>query len=236
MISRYVHLRSQAEQLRREGQSIGHIEKILCIPRSTLSGWFRKIALTARQKKKLYESSRTALTRARTKAVEWHKTDKKERIETIELSSREFLKGVDFNNLELIEIALAVLYLGEGSKKSPRTAMGASDPLMIRFFVSCLKRLYKVPSEKIKCELHLRHDQDEQEMKLFWSRELHIPLRNFTKTSFDKRTIGKPTYANYKGVCLVNCGKVEIQRRLMYIAKGFCAHASDTKGAISSVG
>lgn len=230
MISRYAHLRSQAEKLRRQGQSIVRIETVLGVPKSTLSGWFKKINLTSIQRIKLSESSRRGLTKARAKAIQWHKKDKEERVAVIEASSRTFLEKIDSQDLKTMEIALAVLYLGEGSKKSPRTAMGASDPLMIRFFVSCLRKLYNVPTEKIKCELHLRHDQNEQEMKLFWSTELQIPLRNFTKTSFDKRTIGKPTYANYKGVCLVNCGRVEIQRRLMYIAKGFCAQASDIKG------
>lgn len=126
------------------------------------------------------------------------------------------------DSLEVSELALAFLYLGEGAKTKSRTSLGSSDVRIAKFFVTCLREVYAVPDTHIKCYLHLRADQDSDALKRYWSRELGIPLNNFRKSSIDTRTIGKGTYPTYKGVCVIECGKVEIQRRLMYIANSFC--------------
>ena len=49
-----------------------------------------------------------------------------------------------------------------------------------------------------------------------------VPINNFKSVSFDKRTQGKPTYLNYKGVCIVKCGRVAIQRKLIYLSRVYC--------------
>ena len=84
------------------------------------------------------------------------------------------------------------------------------------------EEIYKVPIEKIKCELHLRADQNPVSLQRYWSRTLNIPLKNFTSVSIDQRSAGKPTFAHYKGVCVVRCGHGAIQRKLMFISKLFC--------------
>lgn len=162
MISRWANQKQKAVTLRREGNSIKDIEKMLGIPRSTLSGWFKSILLTKRQQTKLEQ------------------------------------------------------------KRNVGTSLGSSDTRIAKFFIRCLLTIYGMPKEKIKCYLHLRADQSPEKMKLYWSHELRLPLANFGKASIDKRTEGKATYPHYKGVCLIECGRVDIQRRLMYIAYGFC--------------
>lgn len=60
--------------------------------------------------------------------------------------------------------------------------------------------VYKVEICKIKCELHLRADQDERLEKEYWSHKIGIPLENFNSVSFDKRTLGRklsPTITVY---------------------------------------
>lgn len=104
--------------------------------------------------------------------------------------------------------------------------MGSSDPIILKFFITCLRKIYEVPEDKIKCELHLRSDQDPEKMLIFWSNELQVPKETFTKPYLDKRTNGTVTYSTYKGVCLVRCGRVAIQRKLVYIAKHFCTKVS----------
>jgi hypothetical protein len=125
-------------------------------------------------------------------------------------------------DLSVLELALAFLYLGEGAKTGTQTALGSSDPRIAKFFVRCLRKIYNVPLESIRCYLHLRADQNPEELVRFWAHELDLSPMNFGKASIDKRTVGRPTYPHYKGVCSIGCGKVEIQRRLLYIANGFC--------------
>ena len=59
-------------------------------------------------------------------------------------------------------------------------------------------------------------------MVTYWSNQLGVARENFTKPYLDKRTQGKATYDSYHGVCLIRCGHVAIQRKLVYIAKHFC--------------
>lgn len=206
--------------MRKNGASIRNIENELGIPRSTLSGWLKTVPLSKKQKVTLDNNWREALVHARRKAVKWHNAQKAERLRKAKKSASEFLSKI--KDLETVQkTALTFLYLGEGSKTAD-TSMGSSNPLILQFFISSLTKLYEVPPESMKCELHLRADQNSKKMKTYWSKILGIPRQNFGKTSHDQRTAGKPTYPHYKGVCIVRCGRVAIQRELMYIAEGFC--------------
>jgi len=160
--------------------------------------------------------------RARKKAVVWHNAQKAARIEHAKQEALDSLSNLDFNNINIVELAISLLYLGEGSKKSLQTSLGNSDPRILRFFLKSLLFIYKVPITDIRCDLHIRADQKTEKEIRYWSRELKIPIRNFCKTSIDQRTKGRPTYKNYHGVCIIRCGRVAIQRKLVYIATTFC--------------
>ncbi len=228
MISRWFELKETARQLRRKGYSIGNIESRLKIPRSTLSGWFKDIILSGKQRKKLYTNSKNALVTARINAVRWHNTQKENRLKIALTDATHTLEMIDINNTQILELVFAILYLGEGLKKGSSTGMGNSDPLILKFFIVVLKNIYKVPASKIKCSLHLRADQNPEQSKKYWSRELSVPLSNFYSVSIDKRTQGRKTYSNYKGVCVITCGTVAIQRKVVYLSKSYCEKIINT--------
>ncbi len=223
MISKWYNLKSEAIRLRKKGKSLPYIHQKLGIPKSTLSYWLKEVILTTTQKQKLHKDWQEALTKARIGAALWHNTEKAKRLKSAEIEGISLLKRIDMSDVNITELALAILYLGEGTKAKSETGMGSSDPLILKFFITCLRKIYAVPEEKIKCELHLRADQDPEKMIEFWSNELHVSKDNFTKPYLDKRTKGKVTYESYKGVCLIRCGQVAIQRKLVYIAKHFCS-------------
>jgi hypothetical protein len=158
---------------------------------------------------------------ARKKAVVWHNSQKEGRLKFAEDRAKEIANKINFSNKETMELALAMLYLGEGFKKTD-TGIGNSDPMILIFFISLLKRLYGVKTEDMKCYLHLRADQNPEKMRLYWSKTLKIPVENFGKASIDKRTEGSKTYDSYKGVCIVRCGNVAIQRKLVYLSRIYC--------------
>ena len=222
MKSRFAYLKPEAITLRKKGNSIGSIEARLGVPRSTLSYWFKDIILSKKQERELQRRSKVGLALARTKASAWHRASKKARVTEASKSAQAILDSLYLTQTSSVELALSFLYLGEGAKTRDRTSLGSSDTRIARFFGQSLRSVYDVPIEKIRCFLHLRADQDPEELARYWSRELGLPRANFGKASVDKRTLGRPTYPHYKGVCLISCGKVEIQRRLMYIANGFC--------------
>ncbi len=221
MKSKWFELKSTAIALRKKGKSIREIETALGIPRSTLSGWLRSVQLSKTKKNLLDKKHREALIKARRSAIVWHNKQKVERMEFAKTSALETISTIE-SSKEILELCLALLYLGEGSKKNFTTSMGNSDPLILKFFLKILRSVFKVELSKISLYLHLRADQDSEKMKRYWSQELGMPLDRFRKTSIDKRTIKTPTYEHYKGVCVVDCGNVAIQRKLVYIGRSFC--------------
>ena len=80
--------------------------------------------------------------KARIKASEWHRAQKDLRLQKAEIDAKETLDKIIIND-ELVELALAMLYLGEGAKNG-KTAIGSSGPLVPKFFLAILIRKYKV--------------------------------------------------------------------------------------------
>lgn len=223
MTSNWSDLKPKAIKLRKSGKSLPFIHQKLGIPKSTLSYWFKDIELTGEQKEKLHRNWLNALVKARTEATKWHNAEKSKRIRTAEEEADSVLKKISLSDKNVLELSLAILYLAEGSKKNIETALGSSDANTLRFFLQSLRILYDFDLTKVRCELYLRYDQDPDELKRYWSKELSLPLSNFTQVNRDKRTIGRDTYDHYKGVCSIRCGNVAIRRRLVFLAEKYFA-------------
>ena len=221
--------------MRKHGASIRDIESKLGIPRSTLSLWLSRIPISDHVHKSLKRRADNALVKARVEAVKWHNSQKAARIAQAQNDAKKSLAKIEIAQPEVIELALAMLYLGEGSKKNSQTIMGNSNPLILKFFVAAIQRLYNVPPSAFTCHLHLRADQNPNQLARYWSRALGIPRANFGKALVDIRTAGSKTYPDYKGVCAVSCSRVAIQRKLLYIANAFAEHTAENR-AVSSIG
>jgi hypothetical protein len=224
MKSRWYELKPAALLLRKKGQSLRFIEANLGIPRSTLSGWFKDIRLSESQELALAERRFAALSKARDAAAAHHRSMKLARMKEASQAAEKTLLSVQLT-ADILDLALAMLYWGEG-KKSQTTALGAADPLMLQFFLAVLKHNYNIQPDDITCELHLRHDQTKQEEVVFWSQKLGIPPAQFKRAYFDRRARGI-TRDNYHGVCLIYCSNIAIQRKLVYLYKSFCEKVSE---------
>jgi len=211
--------------------SIGYIEKKLGIPKSTLSGWFKNVQLTKPKKIQLHQNWKNALVKARKKAVLWHNQQKAIRVSKAKEEALKTYNAININDRNILDLALAMLYLGEGFKKTGETGMGNSDPSILKFFISCLQKNYNFDVSKIKCALHLRADQDPQKVKRYWSQQLNIPIKNLNSFFVDKRTAGRPTYPDYHGVCVIRCANVAIQRKLSFLSKLYCTKINKVAGA-----
>lgn len=222
-----VRNKDEAIKLRKRGISIGKIERRLNIPRSTLSGWFKNIKLTKRQKEKLSQDWKKALIKARKKAVLWHNAQKEKRLQEAKNAAAKTMETININNKNFLELALAFLYLGEGTKNNIETAIGSSDPMILKFFLAALKNIYNIDIKRIGCELGLRADQNPEKIKRYWAKTLKLPLKNFKQINIDNRTKGTKTYPDYKGVCHLRCGNVAIKRKLMSLASLFCQKIID---------
>lgn len=230
MKSKWYELKEKAVRFRKKGISIVKVESLLGIPRSTLSGWFKDIKLSEKQKNRLLMNRRDALAKARKKAVLWHNAQKQKRLLEAKIAAEETLKNINIKDDTFFELALAFLYLGEGSKKKIETSIGSSDPRILKIFLAGLVNIYKIDINKIKCELYLRADQNPDKIKHYWSRILNLPINNFKHISIDKRTKGTKTYPFYKGVCNLKCGNVAIQRKLVSLANLYCDKITKYRG------
>ena len=226
MKSKWYELKEKAIVLRQNGSSIRSVELALNIPRSTLSGWFKNIKLNRKQQAVLLKNWSNALAKARQKAVLWHNSQKAERIAQAEEEARSTLKNINLKDKNILDLALAMLYLGEGSKGSSGTGMGNTNPGILRFFIKVLRRNYGLKISDIKADLHIRADQNPEEVKNFWIKELGLPKENFMSVSVDYRTKGSKTYPSYHGVCVIRCQRYAIQRKLMFLSKLVCEQVS----------
>ena len=134
------------------------VEKELGIPRSTLSGWFQGITLSKKHKKKLSQNKLKALAKGRKKAVIWHRAQKENRLFLAKNEASKILSNIDGSNKYILELVLAILYMAEGRKTVDATNLGSSDPVIMKFYLESLKKLYGIDLERIRCALFLRAD------------------------------------------------------------------------------
>ena len=107
--------------------------------------------------------------------------------------------------------------------------------MIVEFFFTVLVHRFNVDPTKMRFDLHIRADQDPNEIRHYWADVLHLPVSHFKYVIADKRTEGKASYPHYKGVCVINCGTIAIQRRLISLYNQFCEKVLN-EWAISSVG
>ena len=217
MKSFYILKKKEAIKFRQKGKSIVEIVNKLGVPKSTLSGWFKNVRLSNKQSEVLEKNKQEALVKARLLAARWHTTQKDERIKVAQSEAGTILATTTPSDLVLLEVALAFLYLGEGSKRNTMS-LANSNPQILKFYLTAFDVLYGIKRNSLSYYLHLRADQNPDELILFWSKVLEVNKNRFKLPSIDKRTVNRPTTSNYKGVCVAAKGNIKVQRRLLEIS------------------
>ena len=221
MKQKYALLREKAISLRRSGMTYNRIatETGYPIPKSTLSDWCKMIALPLGFKRNLNGYNRFNLDKARGVALAVNRNKREKYLLSIKnrishLQSR--IKDED-----VAKIALAMLYLGEGSKTEGKTlSFGNSDPFIISAFLYLLRYCYKIDEKKFRLTVQCRADQDTDDLEAYWQRVTGISKLQTYKSRIDPRTLGKPTTKKeYKGVCRIDYYCSDIFIELMQIPK-----------------
>lgn len=108
------------------------------------------------------------------------------------------------------EIGL-MLYWAEGDKtKNYFVALTNTDPKILFYFISWLRKYYKVDETRIKCRLYLWNDSQETSARKFWSKLLSIPLNQFTKSCISKNSSTFRKKKHIYGVCRVSYGSKKV--------------------------
>ena len=213
-------LREKAIQLRTKNRlSYSKIQKILNVPKTTLSYWLREYPLA--------ESEILELRRA-----SWLKGEaSRERFRNAMREKRDNLDKTvyDYHLNKLNEIkkesfftAGLMLYLGEGDKRNRnRVGLANTDPNVIKFFIKWIKDFLKIDESKIHLELHLYENMDIEAEKIFWQKITGLTKHQFYKTQIRKIQNGKFKYesAERHGTCSIIFASSEKKREIMMAIK-----------------
>jgi hypothetical protein len=217
--------RQKAIELRKQGKTYSEIKRELKISKSTLSGWLSKYPLTEEQLKIIKKRvqinkditvEKCRLTKQRKKEERLRAIYENEKRKILPLSLKEFF------------FAGLFLYWGEGNKSAEGgISLSNSDPKMIRFFLFWLRHCLEVPPSKVKIYVHLYSDMDVNYELKYWSKELNIPLSQFTnpyikkskKADIDQKGFGH-------GTCNLIVNDVRKKEKMMadlkVIAESYC--------------
>ncbi len=177
-------LKQKAIQLRLEGKSYTEILKQLQLKsKGTLSVWFRELKLPAKSKRLLEKNTARATERG---LLEFNRKRSQLVQEQNETAYRIGCGEVGkITERELLVLG-AALYWGEGTKYERKNGSIAlvftnSDPEMILVFMEFLRRILKIPEERIRAGIHMysQAETDIQKTRQYWSEITNLPAARF---------------------------------------------------------
>ena len=213
-------LKARVVQLRKQGKTYSEIRKLLgiSIPKSTLSYWCKDVTLPRVYQDRIRQMVLRNAEKGRAIALITNQIKRERYIKKVRARIKHLPNKL--KEKDTAKLALAMLYLGEGSKQSGSLMFGNSNPFIIKLFLYLLRYCYQIDESKFRCTLQCRADQDIKKLQNFWSRITKIPLSQFYKARIDPRTIGKPSKKlNYKGVCRIDYFSADLFVELQQIAE-----------------
>lgn len=205
-------IKVQAVKLRKAGYSIKEISKQLGIAQSTLSLLLRNIVLS-KKAKELLEKKRVL---GRQKATQTLVDKRKRRqAENFKLADA-FLNKFDIDQKAAFLIA-SLSYECEGGKSEfGSLEFTNSDPMLVKIFLSALRKSFTLDESKFRVAMHLHGYHDEKVEKEFWMTVTGIPQTKFIKT-FHKHESGINKKEGYRGCVQIKYFDVSIKRTLLAV-------------------
>lgn len=167
--------KTEAILLRKRGMSYGEIKKQINVSKSTLSLWLKSIPLEPKHRERLYTKQIQILARG---AQSQRERRKREIDGIIHEAKKEIAMPISDQSLKLFG---AAIYWGEGSK-GRRFQVTNSDPRLILFMVGWVENILGIKRTRLKARLNIYPQQNDNEIKKFWSNLTGIPLKNFGKS------------------------------------------------------
>ena len=177
----------QAQKLRRKGYSYPQIQKILSVPKSTLSGWCRDVALTEDQALKLFKNKLKGAAKGR---IIGAKRQQARRLKEIQEMFNDGKSEIGILTERERFITGISLYVAEGTKTDKHCSFANSDPRLIRFMSGWFREFCNVPESKLRGSIWIHENLDIKRAIEFWSKLSNIPKKQFYKTYIAKNKIG----------------------------------------------
>src|SRR3989344_6971529 len=172
----------RAYELRRKEKIYSEISRLLNIPKSTLTVWFKDQQWSQEIRDRLGKEQSLSFPKKLKAIIKANKERwAKKHQEYRNLGEKEFITLKD----DPLFLAGVMLYWGEGDKsqKYSYIKLSNTDPSMIRVFYSFLKKI-SVPPERIFIWLLLYPDLKDDMQKKFWSKASGVPLSQFKNSIY----------------------------------------------------
>ena len=157
----------QARYLRAQNLTIPAIAERLGVSKSSVSLWVRDVPFTP--SKRRWGPQRRPNPASDRKQREIRELDELGRARLGVLADEAFL------------VAGIALYAGEGAKTEGCVRFANSDPRMVRFFCTWLRRFFEVDESRLRMHVYLHQGLDLDAAQRHWSEVTAIPLAQFTK-------------------------------------------------------
>jgi len=174
----YNLLKNKAIKLREKGFSYNLILKKIPVSKSTLSYWLRDVPYVPNEEVR-HRVKKALLNMAMTRHQQRLMTEK-------EIKDEANNKFFAITERDLLLFGLG-LYLGEGSKMLQRVRIINSDPLVIKFAIIWLEKVFNVPKSHLTLTIHLYPDTNVTKAVNYWSKLTGLKLNQFRKTQIDLR-------------------------------------------------
>ena len=169
----------RAMELRKKGHSYNYISEVLNISKSTLSDWLAEIPYTPNAE------TVSRIGRARAASGEAKSKIRRDSILEAGIAAKRELGRMSRRDLFMLGLGL---YVGEGSKTAEIIGFVNADPSVINLMIRWFTEAIGLPKANLRIRLHLYPDSDERRSLQYWSKITTIPVSQFQKTSFDRRT------------------------------------------------
>jgi transposase-like protein len=171
-------LKLKVSKLRRKGQSIKDIARIVGVSKSTVSVWCKDIVLNKKQKSILNAKMIAAGHSGRVKGARVNREKKVSRILEAQREAKVRILNIADDSRFLVGVSL---YWAEGSKKDNKYAFSNSDPKVILFMAKWLMDYFDIPKSDLMPRLYINSVYQDRVGSLltFWETLLELPSKQF---------------------------------------------------------
>lgn len=188
--------KNKAILLRQKGLSYSEIRQHLPVAKSTLSLWLKTVLLPEEHRKRLYTKQVMILARGP------HSQKERRKREVQSIISRARSEIPTLITGETLKLMGAALYWAEGCK-TQKFSFVNSDPFFIVFMTHWVEEMFGVSRKTLHARLNIYPQQNDADLRKFWSQLTGIPLENFGKTFVKPRNKGYKKNNLYYGTMSV---------------------------------
>lgn len=183
--------KGQATKLRKLGKSYSEINRILGVPKGTLSDWFTGMPLSDKARSRINNKVYAGSLRGIIKSAKLHTHLAQKKAREVRKMAKESIGRLTKSELFFVGVSL---YWGEGYKRpiirngKVRTyhsiVLSNSDPILIQIFLRFLREICGIKNDMIRVNIHAYEHQNIDLIRNYWSKITGVAEDKFKKSYF----------------------------------------------------